>query len=248
VAGAPDPIAGSLVSPKGKGAVEVLISPNDQFAFVTLQGSAELAVFNLRAALARGFPTADFIGYVPLGNQPVGMASDGTWLYVTNLGGTISVINVRTSETSPASAVTATAPAGCGPARALLSADRSVLWVTARQSDELLGFSTARLRTDPLHALVAKVRVGEFPLGEAFIDGGSRIVIADSNLNGLASATSNLAVVSTASALARKPALLGYVPTGLVPRELAVEPDGTVLLVPDQNSRQLQAVRIAGLP
>jgi serine/threonine protein kinase/DNA-binding beta-propeller fold protein YncE len=246
--GASNPVAGTLSSPHGYGAVQVLISADDQYAFVTLQSSAEMAVFNLRDALTQGFSSADFVGYVPLGNQPVGMASDGTWMYVANIGGTLSIVSVRMAETSPASAVAATVQVGCQPARALLAHNGKVLWVTSRASDELLGFSTSSLRTDPLHALIARVQVGEVPLGEIFVDGGNRIVIADSNLNGLSSAVSNLAVVSVPAALAGKPALLGYVATGLLPRELAILPGGQTLLVTDENSHQVQAIRVADLP
>ncbi len=245
--GVPDPISGALTSPDGKGAFGVLISANDEFVFVTLQGSDKMAVFNLRDALAHGFSAA-FIGYVPLGTQPVGIASDGTWIYVANLGGTLSVINASKAETSPRSAVVKTVRAGCGTARVLLSADGQVLWVTARQSDALLAFSTARLRSDPEHALIAKVMVGEVPLGEVFVDNGTKIVIADSNLNSLPGATANLAVVDANLALAGKSALLGYVPSGLLPRELAVEPGGATLLVTNEDSHQLQALRIADLP
>jgi serine/threonine protein kinase/6-phosphogluconolactonase (cycloisomerase 2 family) len=246
--GAGNPVAGTLASPHGSGAVEVLISANDEFAFVTLQSSAEMAVFNLRTALTQGFSTSDFVGYVPLGNQPVGMASDGTWLYVASIGGTLSIVSVRTAETSPAGAVTYTVQVGCQPARALLAHNGKVLWVTARASDELLGFSTASLRTNPLHALIATVKVGEVPLGEIFVDGGRRIVIADSNLNGLTSAISSLAVISVPAALAGKQALLGYVATGVLPRELAIQPGGQTLLVTDENSHQVQAIRVADLP
>jgi DNA-binding beta-propeller fold protein YncE len=246
--GGPNPVAGTLTSPHGHGAVQVLISADDKFAFVTLQSSAEMAVFSLSTALTQGFPASAFVGYVPLDNQPVGMASDGNLLYVANIGGTVSVVSVGKAETSPASAVMATIPAGCQPARALLSRDGKVLWVSARGSDALLGFSTAKLLSDRNHALIARVMVGEVPLGEIFVDGGRRIVLADSNLNGLQTATSNLAVVSVAAALAGKPALLGYVATGQVPREFAILPGGKTLLVTDQHSHQVQAIRVADLP
>jgi len=246
--GAPNAVVGLLASPGGKSAAQVLISPGGGFAFVTMQSSAEMAVFSLRMALAKGFNGADFVGFVPLGNQPVGMATDGTWLYVANVGGTLSVVSLHQAESHPSGAVVATAQGGCGPDRVLLSPDGQVLWVTARGSDALLGFSTARLRTDPLHALMARVMVGAVPLGLAFADHGSRIVVGDSNLGGSKRFTTNLAVVSTASALAGKQALLGYVPTGLLPRTVALEPDGSTLLITDQNSGQVQAVRVADLP
>jgi 6-phosphogluconolactonase (cycloisomerase 2 family) len=80
------------------------------------------------------------------------------------------------------------------------------------------------------------------------VDGGRLIVVADSNLNGLKSASANLAVVDTAKALAGQPALLGYIPTGLLPRQFALEPGSGTLLVTDQRSHRLQALKTADLP
>jgi DNA-binding beta-propeller fold protein YncE len=246
--GGPDPVVGALASPHGGGAFQTVISPDGAFAFVTLQNSGDMAVFNLKAALSQGLAASHFLGYVKLGSQPVGMDSRNGLIYVANLGGTLSVVSMQKAEKDRAAAVVGTVAVGCGPARTLLSADGSVLWVTARQSDELLGFATARLLSDPHHALIARVMVGEVPLGETFADGGRRIVLVDSNLNNLKTAVASLAVVDTASALAGRRALRGYVPTGLLPRAVAVEPGGSTLLVSDQNSSQLQALRVADLP
>ena len=247
--GLPDPVAGFLASPNGSGAVEVLISPDDRFVFVTLQNSAEMAVFNLKAALTRGFGRSGFVGYVPLAPQPVGMTTDGRWLYVVSLTGKLAVLNLNKAETDhPANSVVTTVGDGCGSARALASANGKVIWVTARQSDALLAFSAAKLRKDPAHALIAKIKVGEMPLGETLIDHGSWILVADSNLNHLRGVKSNLAVVSTAKALSGKPALLGYLPVGPVLRQFAVEPGGQVVLVTVQGAGRLEAVNIDGLP
>ena len=153
---AADQMAGSLTSRSGSGAVEVLISADGKFAFVTLQNSARMAVFNIGAGEAQGFGQADFVGYVPLAAQPVGMTSDGGWLYVASLTGTLAVVDISKAETSPAHAVVATARAGCGAARALIADGGKVVWVTARQSDALLAFSAAKLRTEPNHALIAR--------------------------------------------------------------------------------------------
>jgi hypothetical protein len=246
--GLPDPVAGFLTSPKGSGAVEVLTASSGRFVFVTLQNSAEMAVFNLAVALSRGFSPADFIGYVPLAAQPVGITTDGRWLYVVSLAGKLAVLNLGKAETDPARSVVITVRAGCGSARALLSRNGKVVWVTARESDALLGFSAVRLRTDPQHALIARVMVGEMPLGETLVDNGARLLVVDSNLSHLANASSNLAVVSTAKALSGKPALLGYLPLGPVPRQFAVEPGGRVVLVTVQGAGRLEAINIGGLP
>lgn len=63
---------------------------------------------------------------------------------------------------------------------------------------------------------------------------------------GAAGATSNLAVVNVAPG--RAPALLGYLPAGLFPREMALEPSGKTLLVTNYASSRLEAVNITTLP
>jgi DNA-binding beta-propeller fold protein YncE len=247
------------------GAIEVAVSPDDRFAFVSLEDSAEIAVFNLQRALASGFRTSGFVGDIPAGIAPVGLAvsPDGRWLYATselaslrairrgrvNAGsGTLSVISLGKAETDPAHSVVATVTAGCSPVRVITSADGSVVWVTARESDMLLAFSAARLLTDPAQSLIARVEVGEAPVGLALVDGGQRIVVADSNRFGQRGATSSLAVVNVAPALAGKPALAGYLPAGGFPRQMALEPGGRTLLVTDFTSQQLETVNVASLP
>ncbi len=245
----------------GSGAIEVAVSPDDRFAFVSLEDSASIAVYNLQRALTKGFGAADLVGVIPVGTAPVGLAvsPDGRWLYATSelaraapasaqSQGTLTVINLRRAETDPAASVVATVDAGCSPVRVITSADGSVVWVTARESDRLLGFSAARLLTDPARSLIASVEVGEAPVGLALVDGGSRIVVADSNRFSASGATSSLGVVDVAAALAGRAALLGYLPAGGFPREMALEPDGRTLLVANFSSGQLEAVDVADLP
>ena len=249
-------LLGTLSSPGGRGAVEVELSPNGRFAFVTLQSSGGVAVFNLQEALAGNFAGA-FVGLIPTGVEPVGMATspDGKWLYVTSIekvktsspsAGLVSVVNLAKAEVNPAKSVVSTAAAGCSPVRVIVSTSGADVWVTARESDALLGFSAAKLRTDPKHALIARVDVGAGPIGLTFVDQGKRIVVANSNLKNLPGAVSSLSVVSTSAALAGKPALLGTVKSGLLPRQFAIE--GGSLLVTNTNSGQLQAVNLADLP
>ena len=88
----------------------------------------------------------------------------------------------------------------------ITSADGGVVWVTARGSDRLLGFSASRLRTDSARSLIASAEVGEAQVGLALVDGGTRIVVADSNRFSAAGATSSLAVVDVPAALQGQPA------------------------------------------
>jgi DNA-binding beta-propeller fold protein YncE len=261
-AGKADAEVGTLGSVTGAaGAIEVAVSPDDKFAFVSLENWASIAVYNLHRALAKGFGAGDLVGTIPVGVAPVGLAvsPDGRWLYATSetarnapvsatTAGTLTVIDLRRAETDPAASVVGTVDAGCSPVRVITSANGSVVWVTARGSDRLLGFSAARLRTDPTHSMIASVEVGEAPVGLALVDGGSKIVVADSNRFGAQGAASNLAVVGIAAALAGRPALLGYLQAGGFPREMALEPDGRALLVTNYSSGQLESVDVADLP
>jgi DNA-binding beta-propeller fold protein YncE len=239
------------------------VSPDDRFAFVTLEYSAEIAVFDLNRALTRGFGPSDFVGMIPVGEATVGMAvsPDGQWLYATSevergappghgprAPGTLTVINLRRAEMDPAGSVVSTVVAGCGPVRVSTSADGRVVWVTARESDAVLGFSAARLRGDPARSLVARVQLGAAPVGLALVSKGTRIVIADSNRFGVPGATSSLAVVSVPAALSGKRALLGFIGAGQFPREMVVAPGGHTLLVTNYGSQQLEAVDVADLP
>ncbi len=256
--GSKNPVVGTLASSFGNEAAEVAISPDDRFAFVTLQGGASMVVFNLQRALSQGFGPADVVGKVSLGQQPVGMAisPDGRWLYVTSMTrartqnaapGTISVVDLQRAETTPASALVGSAAAGCNPARVVTSADGSQVWVTSRESDTLLGFSAAALRTRPGHALMAKVNVGAAPIALVMIRGGSRMLVADTNLHDERGAASNVAVISTPAALSGGHAVLGVFSAGLG-RDFALAPDGKTVLLTDNNTGRLQAIDVTSLP
>jgi DNA-binding beta-propeller fold protein YncE len=249
----------------GDGAIAVAVSPDGRFAFIALENSASIAVYNLRQALGTGFGAADFVGLIPVGGGPAGMAvsPDGRWLYVTSeisdsgppagppglrIYGTLTVISMARAETDPAASVAGTVVAGCSPVRVITSSSGSVVWVTARGSDQLLAFSAARLRSDPAHSLIASVEVGAAPVDLALVDHGQRIVVADSSRFGAPGAVSNLAVVDVAAALAGGPALRGYVRAGGFPRQIALEPAAGVLLVTNFSSLQLEAVSLTDLP
>jgi serine/threonine protein kinase len=262
-AGAPSILVGTLTVPHIHGnalAVEVVLSRQNKFVFVTLKSRDIMAVFNLKKALTTGaFGSSSYVGSVRLFSSPVGMAlsPNGKWLYVTSYStsnaigtgqGVLSVLNVAKAETNPAASVVAHTGAGCAPARVITSADGSTVWVTVRSSNALLAFSASLLRSHPNHALIAKVLVGQTPIGEILVNGGKRIVVADTDVLTTGPTAHNLAVVNVADALAGKPALLGFIHSGLLPREFAVVPGGRYLIVADNGSKQVQVVDLSKLP
>jgi DNA-binding beta-propeller fold protein YncE len=256
--GSKHPVLGTLTAPApGSGAIEVAVSPDGRYAFLSLEESDQVAVFDLEHALASGFGPGSYVGSIPTQVAPVGLAvsPDGRWLYSTSEDqsqhstvGTLAVISVARAESDPAAAVIARVTAGCNPVRVITSADGSVVWVAARASDALLAFSAVSLRTYTARALLADVQVGEAPVGLALVRHGSLIVVADSDRFSSAGRSASLAVVDVAGALAGKRALLGYLPAGSFPRDEAADPGGGTLLVANYLSHQLEAVNVGALP
>jgi len=256
------PLAGMLTVPgiRGNaGAVEVVLSPDNQFAFVTVKARDELAVFNLRKALAdNAFGSSTFIGKVRLGSNPVGMtlSPDGTLLYVTSYSttdaivtgeGLLSVLDVSKAETDTAASVVAQTTAGCGPARVITSDGGKTVWVTARNSNALLGFNASLLLSAPRHSLIGEVPVGHAPIALTLVNGETRMIVSDTDTQNTGPTAHNLAVVNVAAALARKPALLGFIPTGKYPRDFATIPGGRYLLVADNGSGQVHVLDLSKL-
>jgi hypothetical protein len=268
--GDPAPVTAVLRTPSagtGGGAIKVALSRDDRYAFVTRENDNDLAVFDLARAGLDGRHGSAFVGSVPLGSSPVGIAlsGDGHWLYATSQAGappgrvpaggplapnegTLSVIDVSRTATDPGKAVVSTVAAGCNPVRVIISADGGTLWVSARASNEVLGFSSARARADPRHALVARVHVGQAPTGLALVREGTRLVVANSDRFSAPGSAAGLSVIDTAAALGAGPAVLGVIPSGRFPRDFALSPDGSVLLVTNYASAELQAVDVRTVP
>jgi serine/threonine protein kinase/DNA-binding beta-propeller fold protein YncE len=253
--------AGSLAVPRARHPVEVTSSPDSKFAFVTVQDSNEVAVFDLAHALSAGFGPSALVGTIPMkGKDPVGIAAstDGKYLYVasgldnpasTSAGGTLTVLGMRKAEKNPKNSVLHTLNAGCGPARVLAAPDGKHVWVTVGGSNALLAYSASKLASgDARHALLAKITVGYLPLGLALVAGGQRIVLANSDRDHVPGGVSNLAVVNVPKALAGRPAVVGVIKSGKTPRQFALERSGKILLVTNTDSGQLQSVNLAHLP
>jgi len=232
-------------------AIDVAVTPDGNWAFVSLGFADEVGVFDLATALRKHLFTQSFIGSLSVGANPTGltMSRDGSTLYATSwvranppVPGFLSVIDVAkaTNQSQMKSAVISKVKTGCQPARIALSRDEKTVWVTTEQSNYVLGCSASLLRTEPRKALIAKVLVGKVPIAIALLR-GSRILVADSG--------GDLAVIDSSAALARKPgALLGLIPAHTDPHEIAVNSSGTIAYVTNRLSNEIQVVNLTKIP
>ena len=219
-AGAAGAVLGTLTAPSqphGRGesldsAIEVAVSPDSRFAFVTLEYDDEAVVFNLAGAVAHGFGPAGYVGAIPLGQAAVGMAvsPDGRWLYAT-------------SE----AAVGGQQPVGAGSPGACLGK------VPGTSPGESLGtLSVINLRqaeTDPAQSVTATVDAGYQPV---------RVVTAADGTEVWVTARASDDVLCFAAArLAADPAhaLVAVTRVGSEPVGLAAVRGGTLLVVADSN-------------
>jgi len=250
--GSHDPVLGVLAD-AGKGQFEVAVTSDDRYAFVTDETSGGLSVFDLATALRHGFSARGVaVGIVPLAEGAAGVAisPNGQQTYVTTFGaagphGLLWVLDTARVETGAGrGAVLAHVAAGCQPVRVAVSPYGGTIWVTALQSNALLGFAATDLRNDPPHALKAVVPVGSEPVGLLLVDDGHIALVANSN-RGLVRGTGGpapqtVSVVSTRAALAGRPAVVGAVRTGLFPRDISFDQATGQVLVANFTSETVE--------
>jgi DNA-binding beta-propeller fold protein YncE len=247
-AGSPDPLVSVLESPS-TGSMQVILDPDDRFAYVTDEHSSTLSVFDFERSLGSPAPHARLVGQVRVPPAPVGLAQtpDGEHLLIASQGsddrGMLSVLRARDAAHDPVHAAVSSAPAGGQPVRVAIAC--GVVWVTARGSNSVLAFDLGRLIAGSARSLRAVVRVGADPVGLALLDRGSTVVVANSNRYGHDSEQpQTLSVVDADAALKGRRALVGSIPAGAFPRELARLPDDRSVLVTNVFSRSLEAVSV----
>jgi DNA-binding beta-propeller fold protein YncE len=246
--GSPDSVVGVLPE-TGTGQFEVAVTDDDRYAFVTDETSGDLTVYNLATALQSGFSAPGVVAdFVPLavGATGIAIAPNRQRIYVSTFGpagphGQLWVLDsARVESGAGSAAILGHVAAGCEPLRVAVAPSGNTVWVTALQSDALLGFSAPDLTADPAQALRAVVPVGSEPVGLILIDGG-QLALADNSNRGLVPGTGSdtpqtVSVVSTAAALARRPSVLGAVQAGLFPRDLSFDQATGEVLVANYDS------------
>ena len=260
----------AYIDDSGRGAIYVATTPDDRLLFVSDEHSQSIGVIDLAKARSNGFSKDAVLGSIRVGTGPVGLAlsSDGRTLFASaqivpwprervcrpeseresqHHEGALLAIDVERTRTDPAHAVIGGVPAGCNPVRVALSPAGDRAYVTARGSNALLVFDTAKLKTGNGDALIATITVGTAPVGVAAV--GNMVIVTNSDRFGRGKSENQTLTVIAADkiGLAADP-VIGTVEVRAFPRELHVTADGKALLVANAGSSSLMLFRLSDMP
>jgi DNA-binding beta-propeller fold protein YncE len=259
----------------GPGVVYVNVTSDDSLLFESDELAQRITVIDLWKARKSGFDASSIIGSIPSGDHPIALvfSHDERFLYATaskgakewgwpadckpegidsstvkaeDPQGALLVVDVERARTDPAHSVVSKVPAGCTAVRLAMSPKGDVIYVTARNENNLLAFDAHRLLREPDQALIGKVPVGQSPVGIAVVDEGRKVIVGNSNRFGAGRDNKQtLTVIDASKFRAGAGAVLGVIPAACFPRELRVTSDGRTLLVANFNS---SAVELVDLP
>jgi len=267
-----DPVLGYLKDASALGSINVNVTGDDKFLFISDEGSESIRVIDLEKARSRKFSSDALIGKIPVGIAPIALvfSPDEKLLYTTaevsqpSLGwdtkckpegdaggarpshpeGAVIVVDVEKAKTDPEHSVLKWLAAGCSPVRAVISPGGDFLYVTARASNAVLVYATAKMLSDPGHALVATVPTGTAPVGITLADGGKRLLVANSNRFG-GSGNQTVTVIDATRVSSGQAAVLGTLPAQSFPREFASSPGGKTIFLSNFNSNSLEVIDMA---
>ena len=278
ISGQGDPIVGYMRDGKFPGSVEVNVTSDDKFVFVSDEAQESVTVIDLQKARAGNFDSSAIVGKIPVGGAPIALvfSPDEKFLYTTSevalesFGwpieckpegqdpatskpeapqGAIIVVDVARARVDPAHSVVAKVPAGCSPVRMAISPAGDYVYVTARNSNAMLAFSTAKLISDSANAMVGKVPVGRAPVPIAVADSGKKILVGNSNRFAAGeNDTQDVTVIDAAKVSQGAAAVLGKIPAQKFPREFGSSSDGLTLFLANYLSDSVQIIDGNHLP
>ena len=272
-------VLGYLVDSAAKGRVYANVTADDKFAFIADENSKTVSVIDMARARSRHYDISATVGKIPTGTLPIALtfSRDGKFIYITsqwappeygwpieckretnnpnndttsvNPQGAIHVVDVARAKKDPAHSIVSNVRAGCSAVRFVLSPSGRRAYVTARNSNMLLAFDVAKLRSDTGHARVGSVPVGPAPVGIAVVDGGREIIATNSNrFVGGPNDQQTLTVIDANKVAAGEKAIIGSIPAGAFPREMRVTSDGRTLILTNFGSKSIQMVDLARIP
>lgn len=264
-----EPVVGVIRDSSFVGAVMANVTADNQYMFISQERASAVTVVDLRNVRgATGYEGARIVGRIPTGRAPIAveLSPDGRRLYVTSqeapaslgwpiecrpqanrsappdhIAGAVLVIDVERAKRDPAASVLSTVKAGCNPVRLALSPDGLHAYVTARTDDEVMVFDARTMEADSLAKPLARVAVGQAPVGIVVTGRGDRVIATSSNrFAGGANDRQYLYVIDPREPDGRK--LQGRIAAGAFPRQLHLAADQRTLFVTNFASGTLQVI------
>jgi DNA-binding beta-propeller fold protein YncE len=267
-----NPVLGSFSDGPKYGSIYVNVTTDDKLLFVSEERARAITVIDLERTRANGYKPDAILGRIPTGNAPIALtfSLDGKRLYTTsqialpewkwpkackpeggpgnsearNPEGAVIVVDVERARTDPARSVAARIPAGCSPVRMAISPAGDRIYVTARNSNAVVAFDTAKLLSDAEHARVGMAPVGTAPVPIAVVDDGSKVVAGNSNRFAGSTSHETLTILDATKIQEGAAAVLGTIPAGAFPREMHVSADGRTLFLTNFGSNSLQIMSV----
>ncbi len=162
--------------------------------------------------------------------------------------GTLMVIDIRQARTDAANSVRASIYAGCSPTRVLLTQNSQIVWVSARDDNDVLAFNARAIRTDPNNALLSTTPVGVAPDGVQPFGNRRYLAVANSNRFYTGQA-GTVTILDYTKALddAGDFATVGTFAAGAFTRQWGISPDGRYLYLTEFASNTLAIFPVGAL-
>ena len=145
--------------------------------------------------------------------------------YVTNVSGTVSVIDTTTDT------VVATIPVGIFPSGVAITPDGARVYVTNI-------FNSISVIDAATNSVVVTIPSGQFPTGIAITPDGTRAYVVNQFVTNEGNNT--ISVIDTVTNV-----IVATISVGLGPSEIAITPDGTRAYVPDQQDSIISVIDTA---
>jgi DNA-binding beta-propeller fold protein YncE len=249
------------------GSIYVTVTDDDRYVFVSNEALGTISVIDLAQTRRARFAQVRLVGSIAAGTGPLGIAfsRDKRFLFATVLSvqgmgwsnrcspenepgamadhpeGAVVVVDMKLATSNPARSVLRRVPAGCSPARIVVSPKTGRVYVTARGSNELLTFTERELAGPTAGAGGEHMTVGQSPVGVALVDDGRKVVVAGSDRFHTGPSASALYVVDAAQ-IGSNRTRVGSIPSQGFPREIRATADGRTLLVTNFDGGSLQIV------
>lgn len=272
LAGQTGAILGVAEYDKGAGTVSLALSRDERVLFTSDEEAGTVTLIDFAAARASRFATAPVLGRIPVDWAPtiLKMTADGKHVLLpveavrrqfkppilcaghpggeaVNPVGAILSIQVAQASALPARLAPSRSYAGCSPVRMELSQDGRTAFVTNREENLLRVMDVSKILHGEPDAVVAKVPVGPAPIGVALVDNDRLALVSNSNRWASEQTPQTVVVFDIAGDHRRKPVVLGKIPVGVFPRDLAVSRDGQTVIVSNFGSNSLTLLDVSKL-